>query len=58
MLGRNKAEIEKKDYIWRRKIYFFRGEQNRERKMRNLFGDGNYVFAGEILTVEEKEEII
>ena len=35
--------MENEDYISRRKIYF-RGEQNRERKMRNIFGDGKYVF--------------
>ena len=31
--------MEKEDYIWRRKTYFFRREQNRERKMRNKFGN-------------------
>ena len=29
------------------KYVFFRGEQNRERKLRNEFGDGKYIFAGE-----------
>ena len=48
MLRRNKTDVEKEDYIWRRKIYFFRGEQNLERKMRNIFGDRKQVFfAGE-----------
>ena len=32
--------MEKEDYIWRRKLYFFRREQNWERKMRNKFGNG------------------
>ena len=39
LLRRNKTEI-----IFDEGKYFFRGEQNRERKMRNIFGDGKYVF--------------
>ena len=31
--------MEKEDCIWRRKLYFFRREQNWERKMRNKFGN-------------------
>ena len=38
--------MEKEDYIWRRKIYFFRGEQNQERKFRNKFGHRKYIVAG------------
>ena len=56
MLRKNITEMEKEEYVWRRKTYFFRGEQNRERKMRNVFGDGKYVFLqGRRLTVGEKE---
>ena len=46
LLRRNKTEMKKEDYILRWKIYSFRGEVNRERKMRNIFGDGEYVFCG------------
>ena len=47
--------MEKEYYIWRENI-FFRGEQKQERKMRNRFGDGNYVFLqGRRLIVEEKD---
>ena len=36
---RNKMEMEEEDNTWRRKMYFFSAEQNRERKMRNIFED-------------------
>ena len=39
--------MEKGDNIWRRKIDFFRGEQQRERKWGNIFGDQKYVIAVE-----------
>ena len=42
LLRRNKTEI-----IFDEGKYFFRGKQNRGRKMRNIFGDGKYFFAGE-----------
>ena len=44
LLRRNKTEVEKEKYIWRREIYFFRGVEKLERKIRNIFGDGKYVF--------------
>ena len=58
LLRINKTEMEKEYCICRGKIYFFRGEQNREIKLRNKFSDWKYVFLGRRLIVEEKEENI
>ena len=45
MLRRNKTEIGKDYYIWRRKIYFFRHKENQVRKPEiYIVGDGKYVF--------------
>ena len=48
-------EKEKEETIWRRKISFCGGEENRRRKRRKIFGEGKYLFAEE---KKGKEDIL
>ena len=59
LLRRNKTEKEKKGYIRGRKIYFFKGKEKQGRTMRQIFGEGKYIFlAKENNTLKEKDENI
>ena len=48
MLRKNETEMEKEDYIWRRKIYVFRGEQNRERNIAKGTTDPRVEFLSQV----------
>ena len=54
---RNKTEMEKEDYIWRRKIYFFQRKAKPAKKNEEYSWRQKICFLqGRRLTVEEKEE--
>ena len=44
LLRKNNTEMEKEDYIWRRKIFFFQKRTILGKKIRSKSGVGKYVF--------------